>query len=206
MPTLYYSPGACSLAPHIVLEWIGKPYTAKRVKIGSPELIAVNPTGAVPALQEDDGWILTQNPAILYYLASKHPEAGIGGGLGLRSNAELHRWLSFFGSDVHGAFWPVFGPARYTTDESPEARQKVKEAAFIRVRSRFAQLNTHLADREWILDGGRSIVDAYAFPMIRWLAGVVPGGLADFPHVKALHDRVAANTGVKKVLAAEDAA
>lgn len=205
MPTLYFSPGACSLAPHIVLEWIGKPYAAKRVKIGSPELNALNPAGAVPVLQEDDGWILTQNPAILYYLASKHPEAGIGGGLGLRSNAELHRWLSFFNSDVHGSFWPVFGPARYTVDESDDARQKVKEAAFVRVRGKFTQLNKYLADREWILDGGRSVVDAYAFPMIRWLANVVPGGLADFPHVQVLHDRVAANAGVKKVLAAEEA-
>ena len=118
MTTLYFAPGACSLAPHIVLEWIGAPYTAVKVAFGSPELLAVNPAGAVPTLQEDDGWLLTQAGAILEYLAAKHPEAKLGGGGSLRDNAELFRWSSFFTSDMHAAFWPVFSPQRYTTDDN----------------------------------------------------------------------------------------
>ncbi|MEQ8919777.1 MAG: glutathione S-transferase N-terminal domain-containing protein, partial [Roseovarius sp.] len=71
MPTLYYAPGACSLAPHIALEWIGAPYDAVKVTFGSKELLAVNPAGAVPTFREDDGWLLTQAGAILDYLSRK---------------------------------------------------------------------------------------------------------------------------------------
>lgn len=120
MPTLYYADGACSLAPHIALEWIGRPYEAVRVRYGSDELLAVNPAGAVPTLREDDGWLLTQAGAILDYLAHKHPEARLAGGDGARAKAEAHRWSAFFTSDVHAAFWPIFMPSRYTTDTSDE--------------------------------------------------------------------------------------
>lgn len=200
MTTLYFSPGACSLAPHIVLEWIGAPYEAVRVQFGSPELLAVNPSGAVPALREDDGWLLTQAGAILEYLAAKHPEAGLGGSDDLRERAKLFQWSSFFTSDMHAAFWPVFSPQRFTTDESDAAKTKVKEAGYLGVRKQLGLLNTHLEGREWILDGGRSIIDAYAFPMIRWAIGVVPGGIADFPNVQALFDRLSADPAVQKVL------
>ena len=86
MPTLYYAPNACSLAPHIVLEWIGAPYEAVRVQYGSEELLSINPAGAVPTFREDDGWLLTQAGAILDYLANKHPEAGLSGGESMRSS------------------------------------------------------------------------------------------------------------------------
>lgn len=199
MPTLYYSPGACSLAPHIVLEWIGAPYEAVPVKIGSPELLAVNPAGAVPTLREDDGWLLTQAGAILDYLAHKHPEAGLAGGDSLRQKAEAHRWSSFFTSDMHAAFWPIFMPYRYTTDESEQARAKVVEAGKALAHKQFATLNKHLEGREWILDS-RSVIDAYAFPMIRWGRSLLEGRLAEYPNVLALHDRLAADPAVKTVL------
>ena len=206
MTTLYYSPGACSLAPHIVLEWIGQPYVAKRVKIGSPELVAVNPAGAVPVLQEDDGWVLTQNGAILDYLAHKFPEAKLTGGDSLREQAEAHRWSSFMSSDMHGAFWPVFLTQRYTTETTDEALKAVKGAGLNRVATEMGVLDKHLAGREWILGEGKgqvSYVDAYAFPMIRWGSSVLPNGLAPFPNVQALHDRLAADPAVQKVLADE---
>lgn len=204
MTTVYYSPGACSLAVHIVLEWIGAPYEAVKSKIGSEELKAVNPNGSVPVLKEDDGWVLTQAGAILDYLAHKHPEAGLTGGDSLRAKAEAHRWSSFFTSDMHAAFWPVFMPFRYTTDESAEARAKVKAAGQEIARKQFAALNAHLAGREWILDG-RSVIDAYAFPMIRWGAKLLEGGLGSYPNVARLHDRLAADPAVQRVLARESA-
>jgi glutathione S-transferase len=80
---LYYAVGACSLAPHIALEWIGAPYEAVKVQYGSDELRAVNAAGAAPTLREDDGWLLTPTGAILDYLAHKHPEAGLAGGVGI---------------------------------------------------------------------------------------------------------------------------
>ena len=203
MLTLYYAPGACSLAPHIVLEWIGKPYEEVRVQYGSKELLAVNPSGAVPTLKAEDGWTLTQAGAILDYLAHESPEAGLTGGDTPRAKAEAHRWSSFFTSDVHAAFWPIFMPYRYTTDTSDEAKAKVVEAGQALVRKQFKTLDTHLAGREWILDGGRSVIDAYAFPMIRWAIKMLPDGLKDYPNVQALHDRLAADEAVQRVLARE---
>lgn len=209
MTTLYYAVGACSLAPHIVLEWIGAPYEAVRVRFGSPELLAVNPAGAVPTLREDDGWLLTQAGAILDYLAQKHPEAGLGGEDGARGKAEAHRWSAFLTSDVHAAFWPIFSPDRYTTDPAPEAREKVVAAARKLVGKQFGLLDQHLAGRDWILGAGadrRSVIDAYAFPMIRWGDKLLPGGLAPWPNIAALRDRLATDPSVQAVLARETAA
>ncbi|MEX1235713.1 MAG: glutathione S-transferase family protein [Roseovarius sp.] len=203
MPTLYYAPGACSLAPHIALEWIGAPYEAVKVQFGSKELLAVNPAGAVPTFQEDDGWLLTQAGAILDYLAYKHPEAGLSGGDDIRAKAEAHRWSAFLTSDLHASFWPIFVPNRYTTDKSDAARKAVAAAGHKLAAKQLGVLNRHLEGREYIMDGGRSVIDAYAFPMIRWGANLLPGGLQEFPDVQALHDRLAADPAVQKILARE---
>lgn len=203
MTTLYYAVGACSLAPHIVLEWIGQPYEAVRVQYGSGDLLAVNPAGAVPTLREADGWSLSQAGAILAYLARKHPEAALAGGNSLRARAEKDRWSNFFTSDVHASFWPVFMPFRYTTDTSETARQAVVNAGNTLVAKQFDILNRHLDGREHILDGGRSVIDAYAFPMIRWAIKLLPGGLEGYPNVQALHDRLAEDLSVQQVLERE---
>ena len=80
MLKLYYYPGACSLAPHLVLEWIGAPYEAIRVKLGDPAYNAINPAGAVPALDTGEGWILTQAGAVLHYLARRFPRGAARSG------------------------------------------------------------------------------------------------------------------------------
>ena len=203
MPTLYYAVGACSLAPHVALEWIGAPYEAVKVQFGSRELLAATPADAVPTLREDDGWLLTQCGAILDHLASRHPEAGLAGGDGLRARAEAHRWSAFFTSEVHASFWPIFMPYRYTTDQSEAARQAVVEAGHKLAAKQFGILDRHLEGRDYILDGGRSVIDAYSFPMIRWAINLLPNGLKEFPNVQALHDRIAADPAVQKVLARE---
>lgn len=203
MPTLYYATGACSLAPHITLEWIGAPYEAVKVQYGSERLLSINPAGAVPTLRKDDGWLLTQAGAILDYLAAKHPEAMLGGGDGLRAKAETHRWSAFFTSDVHAAFWPIFLPDRYSTDKNEKALQSVVAAGHRLVAKQFGILERHMTGREFILDGGRSIIDAYSFPMIRWAMKLLPGGLTDYPNVQALHDRIKADPAVQRVLARE---
>lgn len=200
MFTLLYSPGACSLAPHIALEWIGTGYEARRVKLGSQELLAVNPAGSVPVLIEEDGWILTQAGAILHYLARKFPAAGLGGEQDLRSQAELDRWSSFFTGDLHPSFYPQFTPDRYTTDRSESALQAVREAGQELARKRFELLNDHLADRPYMLGRQRSLVDAYAFPMLRWGLAKLPEKFANYPHVQSLHDRIADDQSVQKVL------
>ncbi|MGJ8526201.1 Glutathione S-transferase GST-4.5 [Halomonadaceae bacterium LMG 33818] len=203
MTTLYYAPGACSLAPHIVLEWIGAPYEAVKVQFGSKELLAINPAGAVPTLREDDGWLLTQAGAVLSYLVHKHPEAHLGGGQSLREQADVSRWSAFFTSDLHASFWPVFAPQRYTTDHSDDAIQAVVKAAEDLVKKQLKLLDKHMDGREWVVGEQRSYLDAYAFPMIRWAIAKLPEGIKAYPHVQALHDRLAADPAVQKVLARE---
>ncbi|SMO84151.1 glutathione S-transferase family protein [Paracoccus laeviglucosivorans] len=202
MPKLLYHTGACSLAPHIVLEWIGAPYETQSVEFGSKELLAVNPSGMVPALIEDDGWVLTQAGAILHYLAHQHPEADLAGGTGPRAAAELDRWSGFFTGDLHPSFYPIFMPQRYTTDSA--GRDATQEAGRKLVRKRLSLLDEQLNGREWVL-GKRSVIDAYAFPMLRWAAKLLPEGLSEWKNVQALHDRMAADPAVQRVLAREAA-
>lgn len=200
MPKLFYHTGACSLAAHIVLEWIGAPYQVQAVEFGSKELLAVNPSGMVPALVEDDGWVLTQAGAILHYLAQQHPEADLAGGSGPRAAAELDRWSGFLTGDLHPSFYPIFMPQRYTTDAT--GRDATQEAGRKLVRKRLALLDDQLAGRDWVL-GRRSIIDAYAFPMLRWAAKLLPEGLTEWKNVQGLHDRMAADPAVQRVLARE---
>ena len=125
---LYTSPGACSLADHIALQWTGAPYQAQVVSRDDrqqPWYRALNPTGAVPVLTEGD-WALTQNSAILNYIVDKFPAAKLGGDGSAESRAEVNRWLGFLNADVHPTFHPLFGSDGYL---GPEAEAKSKEHA-----------------------------------------------------------------------------
>lgn len=195
---LYYSPGACSLADHIVLEWIGKPYEAVKVTRDDrkqPEFLAINPAGAVPALVHD-GWVLTQNAAILNYLADLHPESGLAGDGSAKSRAEINKWLAFSNSDVHPAFHPIFGSTAYLEDAA--VIDKTKDAARAKVRTLYERADAHLQDRDWIA-GTRSIADPYLYVTYRWAraTGVDISGL---DHLAAHAARIEADPSVQKVL------
>jgi glutathione S-transferase len=200
---LYYHPGACSLAVHILLEWIGEPYELEKVDFGSKDYLKINPAGAVPALDTGEGWILTQDAAVLRYLTRRFPHADLCGGEGLREQAEVERWSYFITGDLHPAFAPLFVPTRYTTAKDETALQAVREAAVALVKKRFALLEDHLAGREFFVGNKRSYLDAYVFAMQRWGAQMLPDGLAPFPNIRAHHDRTAADPIVQRVLAAE---
>ena len=202
---LFYAPGACSLAPHVALHWIGKDYEAVRVKYGSPELVAVNPAGTVPALDTGDGWTLTQAGAILRYLTRCFPDAALGADPSLQGEAEFDRWSSFFTGDLHPAFFPLFTPARYTAAKDVAAQDQVRQAARALVAKRLAILDAHLAGRQFILAARRTVLDAYALPMMRWSVAKLPGGLAPFPNVLAHLERMLADLGVAQVIASEEA-
>jgi len=203
MLKLFYSPGACSLAPHIVLEWIGTPYEAVRVTFGDPDFLEVNPAGAVPALDTGEGWTLTQAGAILSYLSRRFPEARLSGGDSLREKAEMDRWSHFLTGDLHPAFFPWFVPARYTMTTGPDAYESTKKAALKLVRKKLELLEAHLSGREFMVGDARTYIDAYAFPMVRWAAAALPGALDAFPNIRAHHDRTAADPGVRAALTAE---
>jgi glutathione S-transferase len=196
---LYYAPGACSLATHIVLEWIGKPYDLEKVGLHpkTDNLLAVNPAGAVPVI-EDKGWLLTQNVAILNYLADVHPDAKLGGS-NAKGRAEVNRWLGLANSELHPAFKPFFGATGYLED--PLAIDKSKDNAKATLLRLFKAVNDRLANRDWIA-GERSIADPYLFVLIRWTRALkldLPG----LDNVQAFFQRMQQDAGVARVLKAE---
>jgi glutathione S-transferase len=198
---LYYSPGACSLADHIVLEWIGKPYEAVRVsreERKAPAYLAINPAGAVPAL-EDDGWVLTQNAAILNYLADAHPAAGLGGDGTPRGRAEVNKWLAISNSDIHPAFKPLFGNIAWIGDEALIAKGKDVARASLRVL--FARVDAQLAGRDWVA-GTRSIVDPYLYVVLRW-AKAMNVDLSGLGNLERFFNAMQADAGVRRALEQE---
>ncbi len=195
---LYYAPGACSLSDHIVLEWIGEPYEATKVsreELKSADFMRLNPAGAVPVF-EDEGWVLTQNAAILNYLADTFPHAKLGGDGSARSRAEVNRWLAFLNADVHPAFKPLFGATSYLEDDAAIA--KSKEHARTALKGLFARVDRQLADNPWIA-GQRSIADAYLYVVLRW-AKANQVDLSAMDHLAKFVTRMEADPAVKKVL------
>ncbi|CAO4178508.1 Glutathione S-transferase N-terminal domain-containing protein [Methylorubrum populi] len=204
--TLYYAPGACSLAAHIVLEEIGLPFETVRLDLAegdqrAPEYLAVNERGRVPALYED-GWVLTENPAILRHLARSHPEAGL-----LpedpRQLAIADEWLAWLSSSHHVAYAHVRRPERYSADESafPDIRAKGAET--------FGDLCTmtevKLSNGGWALGERYSVVDADLMVFWLWARGSVIGfGMPDrFPSWTAHARRMAGRPAVQAVFARE---
>lgn len=198
---LYSSPGACSLTDHIVLQWIGAPFEVQlvsREQRNTPEFRAINPAGAVPALQVGD-WVLTQNSAILHYLTDRFPEAGLCGDGTPESRAEVNRWLAFVNADLHPAFKPLFGATAYLED--PALIEKSHAAARQQLRGLFERADAQLADRDW-LAGSRSIADPYLFVVTQWAkkTGVDLSGLDNLARFDA---RMAADPGVQAAMKAE---
>lgn len=199
---LYYLPGACSMADHIVLEWIGHPYETHEVArdaLQSPEYLKLNPSGQVPALAVDDEWVLTENVAILNYLMDRFPDAKLAGDGSPRQRAEVNRWLCYLNADVHPAFKPLFRPQRFIAEESQHA--SVQDMARQRLRGHLERLNAQLADRQW-LTGHRSVADAYLFVVLRWAKGkqLDLGGL---DHLEAFGTRMQADAAVQAVMQSE---
>lgn len=200
---LYYSPGACSLSDHIVLEWTGAPYETVRVSREErqmPQFRKLNPAGAVPVF-EHDGWVLTQNAAILNYLADKFPQAKLGGDGTPEGRAEVNRWLAFVNADVHPAFKPLFGATAYLEDAG--LIEKSKENARTTLRGLLAQADAQLEGRAWIA-GERSIADPYLFVVLRWAKGQ-DVDLAGLDNLVRFVARMEADPAVQKVLREESA-
>jgi len=198
---LYYTPGACSLSDHIVLEWIGRPYEAVRVsreERKSPAYLAINPAGAVPAF-EQDGWVLTQNAAILNYLADSFPDARLTGDGTARSRAEVNKWLAMANADIHPAFHPLFGATSYLED--PALIERSKQAARVKLRSLFERIDAQFAGRDWIA-GTRSIADPYLFVVTRW-AMAMEVDLSGLDNLQAFFERMLADPGVQGALRQE---
>ena len=196
---LYYSPGACSLSPHIVLHELGLAVDAVKVDLGSKvmdgggDFRSVNPKGYVPVLQLDDGSLLTEGPAIVQYLADRKPEAGLAPANGTLERYRLQEWLNFIATELHKQFSPLF---------NAESTDAVKDAQRKRLGTRFDYLAQTVGRQDWLLAGGYSVADAYLFTVLGWTAHVGPD-LAAWPALQAYMQRVQARPAVAATLAAE---
>jgi len=197
---LFYMPGACSLAPHITLEWIGEPFEVVRVERGQtrdPEYLKINPLGKVPALAKEDGSLMVEASAILQYLAEKYPAANLGAGDSIDQHYELNRWLSHFTGNVHPAFFPFFAPQRYT--QNPDLYDDVRAMGIESIGTALAFLDDHMRDRNFMVGDHRTIADPYLFVFLRW-GNLLAKPLADYPHLKRFFDYMAADAGVRRAL------
>lgn len=208
MLKLFYAPGACSLAPHIVLEEIGGSHVLERVSLRegaqrSPDYLAVNPKGRVPALATDRG-VLTENPAILAYLAQSFPEARLAPLDDPFLFARMQGFNLFLCATVHVAFAHAFRPERYADGEDAARAMRAKAPsaladAFAIVEQTFAD------DRPYILGDNYSVADPYLLVFSRWLAGRGLGSLAGFPKTAGHLERVSRRPAVIRALEIEAA-
>ncbi len=186
---LYFRPGTCSLAPHILLNVIGANYDLTDAP-RDDSYKAINPSGAVPALDIGNNDVLTQCNAIRQYICDHYDRADLLGGEDIRQRAEVTRWCAFLTGDFHPAFFPFFLPQRYTTDHDKTATAKVKSAGLALVRNGLDQIEAHLKNRRWFVGDGQTVVDYYAVPMLRWVTFMMPGGLSDWPETREFYDRI----------------
>jgi glutathione S-transferase len=197
---LYFSPLACSLATRIALYEAGAearylevdPKT-KIVQNDGSDFYQVNPLGLVPTLRTDDGLVLTENAAILQYVADHFPLAGIATGPGME-RSRLHQWLCFIGTELHkGLFVPVL---------DRKAPPEVKTYIIGKGLSRLDYLEKYLQGREFLLEHF-SVADAYLVTVINWTMATPPIELAKWPAVKAYYERLRARPSIARAIAEE---
>ncbi|MGE0239984.1 MAG: glutathione transferase GstA [Parvibaculaceae bacterium] len=197
---LYYSPGACSLSPHIVLRELGYDFDLQRVDMATKrtatggDYLAVNAKGYVPALELDNGEVLTEGAAIIQYLADQKPEAGLIPRSGTLPRARLQEHLNFLSSELHKAFGPLF------TASAPEEAKAKAAGAVSRLLDRFEAI---LADgRTYLLGEAYTVADPYLYVIAGW-AKPTGIGLAKWPRLAAYIERIGGRDAVRSALAAE---
>ena len=203
---LYYSPGACSLAPHLALEEVGADYEPVRVNLAGgeqrqPAYLAVNPKGRVPALAAAD-WVLTENPALLRFIARRFPEAGLWPE-DAAEEARCAEWLAWMSSTVHVAYAHVRRPDRYADDEAARAEVVAKGKAT--AGDVWKQVEERLGAGPWALGERLSVADPYLMVFWTWGRGPTLGFdmARDFPHWTAHARRLAERPAVQRVFARE---
>lgn len=213
---LFHSPGACSLAPHIVLEMLAETcdvaWEPVRVVIADgahrqPEYLSVNPRGRVPALRFHDatgaGQILTESTAILLFLAQRHPEAGLlpSEPLGFIRAVETLSWLA---TTMHQTgVRPVFRPERFTTASDKAAHEAIAEQGRATVRAGYAELDARLAGRRFAMGDAFSVVDAMLVVHYRWGNRCAIDMRRDYPNFAAQVDGLRAIPAVARAIARE---
>ncbi|MGV3570515.1 MAG: glutathione transferase GstA [Ramlibacter sp.] len=196
---LYYSPGACSLSPHIALREAGlafEPVLAPTKTHKLPDggdYYEVNPLGYVPLLELDDGTRLREGPAIVQYIADQVPTKNLAPANGTLPRYRLQEWLTFIGTEIHKTFSPLFNPA------IPEEAKKVFRD---KLAQRFAWVDGELAGKDYLMGENFSVADGYLFTVARW-AKPMAIDLSAHKNLVAWQERVGARPAVQEALKVE---
>ncbi|MBI3439192.1 MAG: glutathione transferase GstA [Proteobacteria bacterium] len=195
---LYFSPGACSLAPHIVVREAGLDVALDKITFGEQrttegglDFYGINPQGSVPTLELDDGSVLTENAAVLQYLAAQAPNADLAPPSGM-AHWRLLETLNFIATELHKGFSPLF--------HKPSA--ETREAIVKQLLNRLALLQGKLGDKQFLVGDHFTIADAYAFVVLRW-AHRFGLDLSSLPRLTAYFERLSARPAVQAALQEE---
>jgi glutathione S-transferase len=196
---LYFSPGACSLSPHIVLREASLAFTPVKVDLkahqfdGGADFYAVNPKGYVPVLELDDGMRLTEGPAIVQYIADQVPATKLAPANGTIARYQLQEWLNFISTELHKQFSPLFDPS---TPDEIKTKQRDK------IAKRLDWIDKQLGDKEYLTGANFTVTDAYLFTVVNWTksAGI---DMTRWPVLQSFMKRVAARPHVQEALKAE---
>lgn len=196
---LFYAPGACSLSPHIVLNELDLPYTVEKVDLknhttaSGADFYSINAKGYVPALQLDNGEVLTEGPAIVQYLADQKPQAGLLPPAGSLERARVQEWLNFIGTELHKTLGALFNPSI-----SAEAKAKTIDT----FGKRLGFVEKALQGKDFLTGKSFSVADAYLFTIVNW-APKLSIDISPWPTVAEFQKRVASRPAVQKTLKAE---
>jgi glutathione S-transferase len=196
---LYYSPGACSLSPHIVLREAGlafepvlAPTKTHKLQDGT-DYYGINPLGYVPLLELDDGTRLREGPVIVQYIADLVPMKNLAPANGTLQRYRLQEWLTFIGTEIHKTYSPLFNP-----NLPEEGKQIFRD----KLASRYRWVNGELEGREFLTGDNFTVADAYFFAVTRW-AKPMNIDLSAVPNVRTHHERVQARPAVQEALQLE---
>jgi glutathione S-transferase len=196
---LYFSPGACSLSPHIALLEAGLPFTLEMASTKTHQLkdgtdfYSINPLGYVPVLELDNGQRLREGLAIVQYIADQAPASKLAPANGTFERYQLQEWLGFIGTEIHKGFSPLFNPNMPDT---------VKDMVRVQVLKRLTYVNAQLADKEFLMGTNFTVADAYLFTVCGWskFVGVDISGLQNLANFL---QKVGARPSVQKAIADE---
>ncbi|HEY1460885.1 MAG TPA: glutathione transferase GstA [Casimicrobiaceae bacterium] len=196
---LYYSPGACSLSPHITFREAGLPVTLVKASTKTHKLddgtdyYTLSPKGYVPLLELDNGEFLSEGPAIVQYLADQNPGSGLAPAAGTLSRYRLMEWLNFVTAELHKQFGPMFQP-----NTPPEFKEVLKD----KISKRYDWLAGELKGKDYLMGTQFTVADAYLYTILRW-TNFVGLDLAKWPVLAAYKARVESRPKVQEALVAE---
>jgi glutathione S-transferase len=196
---LYYFTGACSLSPHIVLLEAGLPFTLEKIDFATKktstgiDYFTINSKGAVPALQLDDGRVLTEGPAIVQYLADLKPESGLAPRAGTFERYQLMEILNYITSEVHKGFSPLF---------NPKISADWKASALANLEKKFDWLTGFLTGKTFLMGNTFTVADAYLFTVLNWTK-ILKIDLGKWPVLTAYQSRIAQRPKVQQALKEE---